>query len=665
MLPDLTFLLAVLLGLGALGPGPHTPLLAFGGTAALTLVALALCGILRERALRALEAGEAPEVALGRATLLPLQALLAWWAALTFLGYGAAVYALLPATWALARYPLLFAPMVVAFAGAWAARARIEAAVATRLGRTVAHPSAGSAVRAGLRRNALALVPLAILLGVLEGLDLAATLGVPGCAAARALMEDLPQFRVLLEFGLFALLAWSLPWLMARMLPSEPFPAGPVRERLERLAQSLQVRYREMRLWKTGGRGVNAMVVGLTPRSRRIFVSDGLLQALPLPEVEAVFCHEAGHVRRWHLPWFLAITAVLSLAFVVLDEPLAVAGLPEGLGRSLLHLAVLWFVVLGTISRHFERESDVEGGLHAARLDPDAPPLELPGLPAPLPAGAARMVGALKRIEMLLGNVHSHRHGTPADRAAYVAWHATSEQVRTRFARSALRLRWGIVASGVLLAGVSLLRLPADLELARASGDLRTAREAHERAWNAYGKPEAAAAWQEAQAAYQRAADRLEASERVRAAAEAPLAWLGVADTALRGVGDLVVARHGFEQVLAGLPNSLLAESVRRRLAFESHVDLGRIALREGRMQEAAQWAQRAARGLWATEGPDGALARARLRLLEGTFALAKGDRAGGTAILRDLLGRTGSEDEWVELRRDAADELTRWTAPR
>lgn len=665
MLPDLTFLLAVLLGLGALGPGEHVPLLALGGTAALTLVAVALVGLLRERALRALEAGEAPEVALARTGLVPLPALLAWWVSLALLGYGSAVHALVPDRWALARYPLLFLPMLVAFASAWAARARIEGAVAQRLGRAPLHATAGAAVRAGLRRNALALVPLAILLGVLEGLSLAASLGVPGCAAARALMEDLPQFRVLLEFGLFALLAWSIPWLMGRLLPSEPFPAGPVRERLEQLARLLGVRYREMRLWKTGGRGVNAMVVGLTPRTRRIFVSDGLLQAMPLPEVEAVFCHEAGHVRRWHLPWFLAIVAVLSLAFVVLDEPLALAGLPEGIGRSLLHLAVLWFVVLGTISRQFERESDIEGATHGARLDPDAAPLPLPGLATPLPPGAARMVGALKRIELLLGNVHSHRHGTPADRAAFVAWHATHEQVRADFERSARRLRWGIVATGALMAVLALVRLPADLDLARATGDLRTAREAHERAWKAYGTPPAAPAWQEAQAAYQRAAERLKASERVRAAAEAPLAWLGAGDTALRGLCDLVVARHGFEQVLASLDTSLLPDPIRRRLAFEAQVDLGRIALREGRLQEAAQLAQKATRGLWATQGADGALARARLRLLEGTFALAKGDRAGGSTILRDLQGRSGDADEWVELRRDAAEELARWTAPR
>ena len=47
-----------------------------------------------------------------------------------------------------------------------------------------------------------------------------------------------------------------------------------------------------MRVWKTGGRGLNAVVVGLTAGTRRIFVTDGLLRTLPPDEVQAVFCHE-------------------------------------------------------------------------------------------------------------------------------------------------------------------------------------------------------------------------------------------------------------------------------------------------------------------------------------------------------------------------------------
>ena len=522
-------------------------------------------------------------------------------------------------------------------------------------------------MRAGLKRNSLALIPLGIVLGLVDGLSLAADLGVPGCALARAALEDVPHLRVTFELGLLALLAYGFPIVMARVLGSEPFPAGPMRTRLERLAAAIGLRYRDMRLWKTGGRGINAMVVGLTPGTRRIFITDGLLATLPPPEVEAVFCHEAGHAKRHHLLWFLAITGVVALAFMVLDEPLSLIGLPEGLPRSLLHLGILWFVVLGTISRQFERESDVDGATWSARLDPDAASLPLPGLPSPLPPGAARMVGALKRIETLLGNVHSHRHGTPSDRAAYVAYHATSEPARAAFERKARGLRQGVIALAVLLLALAAMRLPEDLELARASADMRAARAAHERAFEAHeARPaEAAPAWKEASSAYGRAAERLSATSRLRARVEAPLAWLGMGDTALRGAGDLVAARRGLEQSLATLEDAPLPDEIKRRITFEAQVDLGRVSLREGKApEEAAQILERAERGMWAKDGANGAHARARLRLLEGMLELARGNRENGAALLRDLTGRVGTEDEWVELRRDAAEELARAGLP-
>jgi Zn-dependent protease with chaperone function len=663
VLPDLSFLLAVLLGLSLFGPGPYEPWLAFGGTAAITLVAVALVGLSVDRALRALDEGERPEAALARGAMLPVTPLLGYVLALGTFGLGSALYDLLPASLWLLRYVLLFLPALVGFSSVWAGRARIDAAIAAKAGRAPLHASAPAAIRAGLKRNSLALIPLGIVLGLVDGLSLAADLGVPGCALARAALEDVPHLRVAFELTLLALLAYVFPVVMSRVLGSEPFPAGPTRTRLERLAQAIGLKYRDMRLWKTGGRGINAMVVGLTPGTRRIFITDGLLAALPTPEVEAVFCHEAGHAKRHHLLWFLGITCVVALAFMVLDEPLSLIGLPEGLPRTLLHLGILWFVVLGTISRQFERESDVDGATWSARLDPDAPSLPLPGLAHPLPPGAARMVGALKRIEMLLGNVHSHRHGTPSDRAAYVAHHATNEPARAAFRRTVRGLRLGIVLLALLLLALAALRLPEDLELARASADLRAARAAHRRAFDASSSrpEEAAAAWNEARAAYERAAERYAPLARVRARIEAPLAWLGMGDTALRGAGDLATARRGLEQALKALDAAPLPDEGKRRIAFEALVDLGRVGLREGRPpEEAVALLERAERGIWAKQGADGAHARARLRLLEGTLELARGNRENGAALLRELVGRTGTEDEWVELRRDAAEELAR-----
>jgi hypothetical protein len=356
------------------------------------------------------------------------------------------------------------------------------------------------------------------------------------------------------------------------------------------------------------------------------------------------------------------VAGLLSLAFLVLDEPLTRLGLGEGLMRSLLHLGLLWFVVLGSLSRQFERESDVDGGAHAALLDPQAPVLEVPGLAAPLPAGAVRMVGALKHIEALLGDVYSHRHGRPSERAAYVAYHATVPAARAGFERRSRGLRLGILALGALLVTWALIRLPDDLGLAEASGALRTAREAHGRAFDAVAEQpaEAPALWSSAHVDYRRAAEGLAQSPRLFARGVLPLAWLGMGDTALRGVGDLAAARTGFERAIAA------AQAANQpgpwpRVIFEARVDLGLVALREGHgLDEATQLLAQAERQPWSNEGAAGSHARARLRLLAGALDVQGTQPERGARTLRDLLALPGQDDETVELRRDALHELKR-----
>jgi hypothetical protein len=101
------------------------------------------------------------------------------------LRFGSAVYDLLPSTTWLLRHVLLFVPALVGFGAAWTARARIEAAVAQRLGRPGLHATAAQAIRAGLRRNGLAFDPPGVVLACSRASPRPPT-GVPGCAHARA-----------------------------------------------------------------------------------------------------------------------------------------------------------------------------------------------------------------------------------------------------------------------------------------------------------------------------------------------------------------------------------------------------------------------------------------------------------------------------------------------
>ena len=50
----------------------------------------------------------------------------------------------------------------------------------------------------------------------------------------------------------------------------------------------------------------NAMVTGLTPWIRYVILTDRLIDELTPDEIEAVFGHEVGHIRHYHLIFYLA-----------------------------------------------------------------------------------------------------------------------------------------------------------------------------------------------------------------------------------------------------------------------------------------------------------------------------------------------------------------------
>ena len=149
----------------------------------------------------------------------------------------------------------------------------------------------------------------------------------------------------------------------------------------------------------------------MTARSRMIFLTDKIIADFPEGELLAVFFHEAGHVKKHHLQLYLVLFFTLAGLMHLASEHLFLAGLSEPM-IILLQLAVLWFVLLGFVSRRFEREADLYGAEHAAVLEPDPAFVVVPGLPTPLPRGAARMVGALDRLLRFTGGrAPSHRHG--------------------------------------------------------------------------------------------------------------------------------------------------------------------------------------------------------------------------------------------------------------
>jgi Zn-dependent protease with chaperone function len=628
-----------------------------------------LVRIAADRALRAIEEQdeESARVLVRWTTTWPL---VAWIASLAIFDWGALVAEAVPRTTWVLRYVALFAPAIVTFLAGWAAQGRVEARLVPP---TVAPPpemAAREGIRRGARRNGLALLPLGIMVALYEGIWALGELGVPGLSHAFLWIEAMPTLFIAVFLAVLLVVSiLFLPALFARILRTEPLPASPMRATLERAAAAIGLRYRELMLWRTENLVINAMVVGVTPRTRRVFLTDGLLRALPEEEVLAVFAHEAAHAQRGHLPLFLTIFSASALLFQVAQEVLTGFGISPVLLLG-VQLAFLWFVLLGWVSRRFEREADVRGAEESEVLAPGGAPIPVPGLKAPLPYGASLMIRALERIKRISGKSASHRHGTIDERAAYLAAYATDPAVREEFARSRRTLRWGVVAFAVLAVAVTAVRIPADLVLARARLAVGDGIRAYDRAARLEAEGDAAAALAAWEASYGRFLDgalRVEDVSDPRARALRLHAWFGAGDAAVVGLHDPKRARPALEKALALAEDSGLSRPEVASLRFQAHIHLGRVSAWEGDVEQAERRAKEAEADERDLEKSDeeGSLTAERHRLLRATIAVRDRVKSEeGRNRLEWIAGLQGKGDAWEELRREARWELRNAPAP-
>jgi STE24 endopeptidase len=167
------------------------------------------------------------------------------------------------------------------------------------------------------------------------------------------------------------------PELLRRVVPTERMPDDwPLRRRLENLCQRAGLRCRDILIWRTSSSVGNAMVMGLLPRVRYVFLSDLLLETMTDEEIEAVFAHEIGHIVHRHMWWYAVFSFMLVLfttgpLFLALESIPALA-IHDWMSpdvqrwRWALHaqistgLSLAMFILLfGYLSRRFERQADV------------------------------------------------------------------------------------------------------------------------------------------------------------------------------------------------------------------------------------------------------------------------------------------------------------------
>lgn len=324
-------------------------------------------------------------------------------------------------------------------------------------------------------------------LGLVLPVALVFTLGhdVAGWVVPSLLDDPYGQIGVTAATGLLVLAA--SPVFVRIAWPTRPLPAGPLRDRLARLARRHGFRYTDILIWDTGGTLVNAGVTGTLPAFRYVLLTDALIARLAPREVAAVFGHEIGHAAHRHLPFFafffLGSLGVLSLAYAAVERAMGPAstawisvgpsGLPTDLraGAALGCLGLYVLVVFGYLSRRFERQADVFGCRSVSCDRADCPPhadLDRPdaGPPgtssmSPCPVGIRIFVDALARVAALNGtrrDARSWRHGSIARRIAFLEGLEGRPAAERRFQRSVHRLRVGlavVLAAGILLAAAT------------------------------------------------------------------------------------------------------------------------------------------------------------------------------------------------------------------
>jgi STE24 endopeptidase len=274
--------------------------------------------------------------------------------------------------------------------------------------------------------------------------------------------------ELILLFASIAIVVLFVPEVLKRVLHTQPLPASPLRTRLETLCRRTGMRYRDILLWQTNYNMGNAAVMGLVPQMRYILLSDVLLETMTDQQIEAVFAHEIGHVKHWHMGWYIVMVATLMLLIFgpvqMISNQLDKWHRPDWLGDGVLSSVIGlggFLLIFGYLSRWFERQADV---FAARTMEHNLADL-LPSSQTYVgPRGATTFASALYRVAVINNiplSARNFTHGSIAQRMNYVQT-LSADPVRTvRFDRSMSMLyavmifillacgAWAIVAWGI------------------------------------------------------------------------------------------------------------------------------------------------------------------------------------------------------------------------
>jgi Zn-dependent protease with chaperone function len=251
---------------------------------------------------------------------------------------------------------------------------------------------------------------------------------------------------------------FCLPWILRLVLRVRPLPEGPLRTRLMGLAQRLRFSCSDILLWNTRRGVANAMVAGILPRPRYVLVTDRLVVELSADEIDAVFGHEAGHVKHWHMLYYAIFMIVSILVLLLGASPL----LPDsaflrkaGLVPFMLILAAYIFLVFGFLTRRCERQADIYGCRAVSCGRPDCTGHDestVLGGDGLCPTGIRTFIAALEKVAYLNGIsrekpgfFQSWQHSTIARRVEFLQGMLADKTLEPRFQRKVALVKWGLL----------------------------------------------------------------------------------------------------------------------------------------------------------------------------------------------------------------------------
>lgn len=282
------------------------------------------------------------------------------------------------------------------------------------------------------------------------------------------------------------------PWMLRHIWTTHSLPDGPLRQQLQDACERIGMKCRDILVWRSGGMIVNAAVMGIFAPIRYVMLSDGLLNALSHKQIEAVFGHEASHVKHRHIQHFLvfAMTSMLVSGAImeavyqwqlnfpdVLPFDFTIASI-QGVG--LVAIALIWGIGFGFVSRRFERQADLFGARCVSPSKDDEcdqpcglhPPSHIGEYDtSPLcTSGSKTFSSALEAVAILNGipiEERSWRHSSIASRIRHLDSLAADRNQLNHFEsviRRIKRTQLAIAIVGVLISGVYGLYIYADRE---------------------------------------------------------------------------------------------------------------------------------------------------------------------------------------------------------